>query len=109
MTSGWQKYPSKSSGFTSSAEWQRIRRQVLKRDDRQCQIRGPRCTHDATAVDKITPAARGGDPFDPDNLQAVCKPCHDSKTAAEALAGRASTRRRRRPRPHPSDYLTDRP
>lgn len=49
MTSGWQKYPSKSAGYTSSAQWQCPRRHVLRRDNHQCQIQEPHCTDTATA------------------------------------------------------------
>lgn len=103
--SGWTRHPSKSAGYTSDPRWKRLRRKVLKRDGGMCQIRGPRCIVTATAVDKIRPAAQGGDGFDPDNLQAVCRPCHDAKTAGEAIAGRASTRGKRRPPLHPADAL----
>ena len=106
MTSGWDRYPSKSAGYTSDPRWRRVRRKVLKRDSGICQIRGPHCRVTATAVDKIRPAAQGGDGFDPDNLQSACAPCHAAKTAAEAKAGRASHRGKRKPPVHPSDALS---
>lgn len=39
-------------------------------------LKPPRLTP-ATVVDHITPMSKGGAKFDPDNLRAVCKPCHD--------------------------------
>ena len=39
----------------------------------------------ATAVDHIVPKSQGGGDED-SNLQAICKPCHDAKTAAAAAA-----------------------
>ena len=40
----------------------------------------------------MVPLAAGGHPTDPDNLQALCVPCHVAKTRAErggpAVAGR---------------------
>ena len=33
----------------------------------------------------ITPMAQGGSYDDPDNLQALCKECHDRKTVDERL------------------------
>lgn len=38
----------------------------------------------AAEVDHITPLADGGAELDPDNCQALCKPCHTAKTASEA-------------------------
>lgn len=32
----------------------------------------------ATVIDHIKPMSQGGAKFDPDNLRAVCKTCHDS-------------------------------
>ncbi|MCO7226001.1 HNH endonuclease [Pleionea sp. CnH1-48] len=37
----------------------------------------------AQTVDHITPKSRGGTD-EPDNLQSLCYPCHDYKTAREA-------------------------
>lgn len=34
-------------------------------------------------VDHKTPLHRGGDLYDPANLQALCRSCHIGKTAAE--------------------------
>ena len=59
---------------------------------------------DADQVDHIIPVARGGTD-DSDNLQAVCRSCHASKTASEAVHGRANRRRRRPPPAHPADLL----
>ncbi|MFN3600519.1 MAG: HNH endonuclease [Dietzia sp.] len=75
---------------------------IMHRDDHLCQIVGPTCAGDATAVDHIVPEAEGGTD-DPDNLQAVCQPCHDLKTRAEAQRGRQRYGRRRPPPAHPAD------
>lgn len=108
--SGWQRAgkPTASSRVTRGYEWQRTRRRILRRDDHECQIRGPRCLVDANEVDKVTAVSLGGDPTDDDNLRAVCRPCHRSKTAREAAAAGAAKRRsRKRYRVHPSDALTE--
>ena len=34
-------------------------------------------------VDHVRPLDKGGDPWDPANLQALCRGCHIQKTAAE--------------------------
>ncbi|MET5012162.1 HNH endonuclease signature motif containing protein, partial [Burkholderia pseudomallei] len=55
----------------------------LERDGGLCQpcARADRVTP-AVAVDHIAPKAEGGTDDD-DNLQSICKACHDVKTAAE--------------------------
>lgn len=68
--------------------WERIRRQVLDRDDKLCQ----ECSRHgiataAYAVDHIRPKAQGGTD-DPDNLQSLCKRCHAVKTAKESNTSR---------------------
>ena len=37
----------------------------------------------AREVDHIQAIREGGDPWDGDNLQSLCKPCHSRKTAAD--------------------------
>ena len=34
-------------------------------------------------VDHVVPLDKGGDPWDPANLQTLCRGCHVAKTAAE--------------------------
>ena len=95
---------SESSHRTAQSPWRRLRQRVLKRDGWECQIRGPRCLGDATMVDHIIPVSMGGTD-DEDNAQAVCKPCHDSKTARERAALRPP--RKRRTAIHPADAAHD--
>lgn len=45
----------------------------------------------ATERDHIKPLAEGGTDTD-DNVQGLCGPCHDAKSAAERLRGRARAR-----------------
>lgn len=74
------------------AAWDRLRLEILERDNYLCQIgRGrPGCLVDATEVDHKRAKADGGTDH-PSNLQAVCGPCHARKTGAE----RAARNRRR--------------
>jgi len=65
--------------FKNEAVWQRVRRQVLERDDGLCQIRGERCKDVATAVDHIVPWSAGGDWYDLGNLRASCAWCNSSR------------------------------
>ena len=55
------------------AGWERLRAAFLG-DHPWCS-----CGERATDVDHITPKRRGGDD-EPENLQALCHPCHSRKT-----------------------------
>ncbi len=63
--------------------WDRKRKAVMYRDFGLCQVckRAGRSTL-AAEVDHIVPKAKGGTDDD-DNLQAICKPCHQLKTLAD--------------------------
>ena len=70
------------------SEWEIIRKRILRRDKGLCQV----CLQTgryrpAKAVDHIKSKAEGGDDAD-ENLQAICKTCHDVKTADEAARAR---------------------
>lgn len=70
------------------AEWEQTRKRILSRDKGLCQV----CLADgklspAKQVDHRVPQFEGG-PGDDSNLQAICVPCHQVKTAAEARRGR---------------------
>lgn len=92
-------------GTSRQAVPPRLRRQIMERDQRRCQLRGPKCLGQATMVDHIINVAKiedeqlSIDPDDPSNLQAACRPCHEQKTAREANAARP--KRKREPEPHP--------
>jgi 5-methylcytosine-specific restriction protein A len=63
----------------STPAWRKLRAMVL-REESECAT--PGCIHPARVVDHIRP--HRGDPalfFDRANLQALCKRCHDQKTA----------------------------
>ena len=75
--------------------WDRLRPLVLKRDNylcQECMRQGkltPLCVKPRDhAVDHITPKARGGTDH-PDNLQSLCAPCHEAKTARDEGWNRA--------------------
>lgn len=71
------------------SKWDKIRKQVMVRDDHQCQecLRQGIYTK-ADEVDHIIPKHLGG-PDSYDNLEAICKPCHAEKTSREAAEGRS--------------------
>lgn len=65
-------------------DWVRLRGQVMLRDKGLCQpCLGLSRYTPAAEVDHIVPKARGGTDA-PNNLQAICRTCHASKTAQES-------------------------
>lgn len=69
-------------------DWDKKRIRILRRDNGLCQpcLRAGRITA-AKQVDHIVPKEEEGTDDD-QNLQAICKDCHDAKTAEEARRGR---------------------
>lgn len=70
------------------AKWDKTRARILSRDNGLCQpcLKAGQVTT-ARQVDHVVPKAFGGSEDDT-NLQAICKPCHQAKTAREATAAR---------------------
>jgi 5-methylcytosine-specific restriction endonuclease McrA len=61
----------------NSARWQRLRRDVLRRDGGQCLVQGPRCRGVATTVHHIVPSSQRSDLFfEPTNLISSCTTCN---------------------------------
>jgi len=85
----WSTESRQSRGY--GAEWEKIRKLVLERDGHLCQpcLKQNRPTV-AREVDHITSKAKAAklgwsqtQVDHPDNLQAICTPCHKAKTAAD--------------------------
>lgn len=82
---GWESDKTRGNrherGYGS--QWEKLRKAVLRRDSRLCQVclQQGRVTP-ANEVDHIIPKAKGGQD-DPPNLQSICRPCHQAKTARE--------------------------
>ncbi|WP_074330665.1 HNH endonuclease [Mycobacteroides abscessus] len=89
-TNAWAGTRTKNGEVTGTAAWKRVRLQILKRDNYQCQISGPHYTGRATQVDHIVNTAAGGPELEPANLQSACTACHQDKSQSEASIGRAS-------------------
>ena len=64
-------------------KWLKLRKSMLRKHPlcRMCKERG--LVRRANEVDHIKPVKEGGEPFDPDNLQCLCKSCHSRKTRAD--------------------------
>lgn len=66
----------KSREFYNSSEWRKVRAIQLKSEP-FCVM----CQHPAKMVDHIKEIRDGGAKLDLDNLQSMCLPCHNLKTA----------------------------
>tara|TARA_R100000541_G_scaffold12033_3_gene20350 strand:+ start:7996 stop:8289 length:294 start_codon:yes stop_codon:yes gene_type:complete len=88
----WHSSTKETRKQYGSAQWKRTRSAVLARDNHLCQVcisRG--ILSPAKIVDHITPQhLQRFNFFDLNNLQAICKPCHDIKTAEEAKQARSA-------------------
>ena len=73
-------------------KWRRVRVEALKRDGGLCQacLKAGRVT-EATDVDHIVPTAAGGAFYALENLQSLCRPCHQAKTVSEGVFGHSGT------------------
>lgn len=89
----WSKESRQSRGY--GADWEKVRKLVMERDKGLCQVcLGKNRVAVARAVDHVTPKAEAkrlrwsqARTDHPNNLQAICDPCHDEKSAVET--GRA--------------------
>lgn len=69
--------------FLKSAEWERQRRRVLKRDKFFCQLCG---RSDSRHVDHIIPVwYTGKEQVEDDELQTLCESCHAHKSSFEGV------------------------
>lgn len=85
----WSTESRQSRGY--GAAWDKVRKQVIERDKGLCQpcLRAGRVKR-FKAVDHVVPKAQAdklrwpvSKTDHPDNLQCICTPCHDEKTAKE--------------------------
>ena len=61
--------------------WKQLRYDIQLRDGFKCVNCGSTLRLE---LDHVIPLEQGGDLYDPDNLQTLCKsPCHDDKTRSE--------------------------
>ena len=64
----------------NARRWAAVRRSVFERDGWRCRACGRPGRFEC---DHIVPLDRGGDPWNPDNLQTLCRSCHIAKTRGE--------------------------
>ena len=64
----------------NARRWAAVRRAVLERDGWRCRQCG---RAGRLEVDHLVALKRGGDPWVPNNLQALCRACHIEKTRWE--------------------------
>jgi len=89
----WLPEPTTEPHKRRTADMSRFYNSTAWRTDRSAHLRAfPLCAMcaakgrltEATVSDHIRPIRQGGDPWDWANRQALCKPCHDSKSGREA-------------------------
>ena len=78
---------SRQEQLYSTKKWRKFRRAILAEQGGYCNECGNTVPDYLLHVDHITPIAQGGELWDIDNLQVLCKRCHGRKTAAETLPG----------------------
>ena len=73
-------------GFYQSRQWRSVRAAFLREHPLcgGCAAKG--LLVPARVVDHVRPIKDGGARFDTANLQSLCVPCHNSKTARESAA-----------------------
>ena len=75
ITTGRRVAPVKrEQGTTYGRRWRRLRWLVLAASP-ACEI----CSRPATEVHHVKPISDGGEPYDPTNLKALCRQCHDDQ------------------------------
>ena len=65
---------------TNPPRWRALRRGILDAAGWRC----AKCDRYGNEVDHVIPIWRGGDPWEPSNLQCLCRGCHIAKSASEA-------------------------
>jgi 5-methylcytosine-specific restriction protein A len=69
-------------GYTN--QWYKLRQWYIQANPLCAHCLAQGITQPAQDVDHIVPISQGGDNLDPDNLQSLCRPCHNRKTRAQA-------------------------
>ena len=75
-------------GFYQSPRWRNTRAAVLRDSPLCCRCNAKGVLRLAKVVDHIVPIKQGGERFERSNLQSLCVPCHNAKTASESASSR---------------------
>ncbi|NBN78690.1 HNH endonuclease [Microvirga tunisiensis] len=86
MPSSVQAMPKVAASIYQSAEWRKFAADIKRQRGGACEVCGSR---NRVIADHIVELKDGGEPFNPQNIQLLCHPHHQAKTAA-ARARRAS-------------------
>jgi 5-methylcytosine-specific restriction protein A len=94
--SGWDTSRPPANAYAYKGDWPERRLRVLERDGYACQLRYPGCLGRASQVDHIVqPEAGGTDSLE--NLRAVCRRCHATRTGRQGALAAQRKRAERRP------------
>lgn len=81
----WGSYQKENPNrIYQTKRWRYTRIKVIQRDRGLCQecLKSGRVS-EGTHVDHVKPVSQGGDEWSMNNLQLLCKKCHEKKTARE--------------------------
>ena len=73
----------KNQEFYDSKAWRKLSKWFRKKNPLCAHCRDKGIAKEAQLVDHIVPIEQGGEPLSESNLQSLCIPCHNTKTAEE--------------------------
>lgn len=77
-----------NSHFYNSRAWRNKRKKFLNSNPLCVKCNANDVVTVATVVDHVKSIATGGEKFDDNNLQSLCKYCHNSKSSSESRVSR---------------------
>lgn len=78
----------------ASKRWRTYRKAIIVRRGGECVECGATPLDQHIHLDHIVPLVQGGEPYDENNIQILCRECHGKKTAKEVWGvGRVSNER----------------
>jgi len=85
----YERSPGKANrDVYDSPKWKKIRA-IVKDEEPVCRLcLAQQFVVDTEVIDHIIPINMGGDPYDRNNLQGLCRPCHEAKSRRESASAR---------------------